>query len=73
MGSKRDGYGLPGVETKESAMLLAGEFSNLMFCDIFDQGSMYDMGSGYCCGGGNRPGKMRKFESCQGMCRLRGP
>ena len=30
MVSKRDGYWVPGVETKESAMLSAGEFSNLM-------------------------------------------
>ena len=39
--SNSDGYCVPGVETKESAMLSAGEFSNLMCgVDILNKGSI---------------------------------
>lgn len=35
LSSKREGYWVPGVETKLSARLLAGESSNLM-CGVVD-------------------------------------
>ena len=43
--SNSDGYWVPGVETKESAMVSTGEFSNLMCgVDILNNGSISVVG-----------------------------